>query len=142
MNIALISGGAFSFLAALLHIAVIIGGPAWYRMFGAGEEMAMLAEQGSWIPGAITFLISLLFFGWGLYALSGAFIIKRLPFLKSVLVFISSIYLLRGIAIFPVIIFELEPIDALLVWSSLVSFIVGLSYAIGTRQQWSKIPLK
>ena len=27
-------------IAALLHVACIVGGPAWYRFFGAGERMA------------------------------------------------------------------------------------------------------
>ena len=42
----LITGGVLSALAALLHIGVIAGGPDWYRFFGAGEGMAILAETG------------------------------------------------------------------------------------------------
>ena len=41
----LIAGGVLSALASLLHIAVIAGGPAWYRFFGAGEGMARMAER-------------------------------------------------------------------------------------------------
>jgi len=37
VNISLILGGVLSILVALLHIAIIIGGPAWYLFFGAGE---------------------------------------------------------------------------------------------------------
>ena len=33
----LVAGGILSALAALLHLAVIVGGPVWYRFFGAGE---------------------------------------------------------------------------------------------------------
>ena len=33
--------------AALLHLACIIGGPAWYRFLGAGERMARLGATGS-----------------------------------------------------------------------------------------------
>ena len=43
----LVTGGILSALAALLHLAVIAGGPDWYRFVGAGEEMARMAEQGS-----------------------------------------------------------------------------------------------
>ena len=50
MNKPLIFGGVGSMLAASLHIAIIIGGPEWYRFFGAGERMATLAGQGSLIP--------------------------------------------------------------------------------------------
>lgn len=33
----LMIGGILSMLAALLHVAVIFGGPDWYRFFRAGE---------------------------------------------------------------------------------------------------------
>ncbi len=42
-NTPLIIGGYLSFVAALLHISCIFGGPEWYRFFGAGERMATLA---------------------------------------------------------------------------------------------------
>ena len=139
MNKSLMAGGILSILAALLHIAIIIGGPDWYRTFGAGEEMAVMAEQGSWIPTVSTLAIFLLLFTWGMYAFSGAGLIKRLPFIKSILVIISAIYLLRGIAIFPVILFDIEPVDGLLIWSSLASFIMGLACAVGIKQEWVKL---
>jgi len=139
MNKLLITGGIFSILAALLHIAIIIGGPDWYITFGAGEEMAKMAEQGSWIPTVSTLAIFLLLFVWGMYAFSGAGLIKQLPFLKSILIIISGIYLFRGIAIFPLIIFNIEPISFLLILSWIVSFIMGLAYAIGTKQEWAKL---
>ncbi|MEW6608907.1 MAG: hypothetical protein AB1414_15925 [bacterium] len=136
MNRVLLVGGASSFSIAILHIAIIIGGADWYRFFGAGEKIATLAEQGSWVPGLLTFGISIIFFIWGLYALSGAGKIRRLPFLRLALVIISAIYLARGLCFLPVFFFKPEIIDSLLVWSSLVSFIVGLAYVIGTRQVW------
>jgi len=37
--------GTLSFIASALHIAIIIGGPSWYRFFGAGESMASMAER-------------------------------------------------------------------------------------------------
>jgi hypothetical protein len=40
LNRPLLWGGALSLVAALLHIAIIVGGPAWYRFFGAGEALA------------------------------------------------------------------------------------------------------
>ena len=42
----LILAGSLSGLAALLHVAAIVGGPDWYRFFGAGEGMAGAAERG------------------------------------------------------------------------------------------------
>ena len=128
-----------STLAALLHMAVIIGGPEWYRFFGAGRQMVVLAEQGSWIPTVSTSGIFAVLFIWGIYAFSGAGLIKKLPLLKTALVIISFIYLIRGFLLFPVWIIKPDTIDSLLVWSSLVCLVVGSAYAIGTRQVWADI---
>ena len=139
MNKSLLFGGVLNILAALLHIAIIIGGPDWYRFFGAGETLATLAEQGSWVPGLVGFGIFGILFIWGLYAFSGAGVIKRLPLLKLALVSISIIYLVRGVALFPALIIKPETVDNLLTWSSLVSLTIGLAYVVGTKQVWSRI---
>ena len=46
MNRWLLLAGTMSGAASLLHLGVILGGPAWYRFFGAGEGMAHMAERG------------------------------------------------------------------------------------------------
>ena len=51
-------GGVMSLGAALLHLAIIIGGPNWYRYFGAGEEVARMAAEGRWRPAIITGLLA------------------------------------------------------------------------------------
>ncbi len=96
-NYWLIASGILSSLAALLHLAVIIGGQAWYRFFGAGERMARLAESGSPQPAIITLIIVAVLAAWAAYAFSGAGLIRRLPLLRTALVVISAIYLARGI---------------------------------------------
>lgn len=127
-------------LAALLHVGVIIGGPGWYRFFGAGEELAVMAEQGSWYPAVLTFGIALVLFIWGLYAFLGAGLLRhRLPFLKASLVIISAIYLLRGLVLLPAYLVKPELVDTFLIWSSLICLVYGAAYAIGTRQMWTRL---
>ena len=94
LNKPLLWGGILSLLAAFLHIAIVIGGPAWYRFFGAGENISQLAEQGSQIPGIITALIALVLMLWSLYAFAGAGFVHHPPWLKPVLMVITGIYLL------------------------------------------------
>jgi hypothetical protein len=88
--------GILSFFASLMHLAIIVGGASWYRLFGAGEEMAAMAEQGLLQPAIITLCISITLAIFGAYAWSGAGIFIRFPLLKPILILITLIYLLRG----------------------------------------------
>ncbi len=138
-NKLLLFGGVLSCIAALLHVAIIIGGPAWLRFFGAGEELATMAEDGSWVPALVTFAMTLVLFVWALYAFSGAGLIRRLPLLKPGLLAISAIYLVRGLAFIPAYFVMPEVVDSFLVWSSLICIIYGWSYAFGTKQVWATL---
>ncbi len=123
-------------MAALLHIGVILGGPDWYRFFGAGEGMAQGAERGAWQPTVITLGIASVLAIWAAYAFSGAGLIARLPLLRTALVVISAIYLLRGLALFYAVIFMPAAVTPFLVWSSLIVLVYGIAYAVGTRLAW------
>ena len=135
----LVTGGVLSALASVLHIAVIIGGPEWYRFFGAGEAMARAAERGSVAPAVITFMIATILAIWALYAFSGAGLVRRLPLLKTALVLISGIYLLRAFLLIPSLMFKPELVDPFALWSSLVVLVYGGAYAVGTWQEWSNL---
>ena len=91
----LLAGGVLSLAASLLHAACIVGGPSWYRFFGAGEGMARAAERGSVRPALITALIAGILASWAVYAFSGAGVVGRLPLLRTALVAICLVYLLR-----------------------------------------------
>ena len=132
----LIAGGTLSALAALLHIAVILGGPEWYRFFGAGEGMARAAERGMTRPAIYTLVIAAILLGWSLYAFSGAGLIRRLPLLRTALVAISAIYLLRASAPLPILLLAPEQTTGFLLWSSLIVLIYGIAYAVGTWRAW------
>ncbi len=135
---ALLLGGALSFGAALAHLGIVFGGPDWYRAFGAGEELARLAEQGSSYPALVTVSIALMLAACGAYALSAASVLPRLPLLDAALAVIAGVFLLRGIAGIPVVLWvdaphavELRGRMTFMVMSSLVSLGIGLCYAAG-----------
>jgi len=132
----LVSGGCLSLAAALLHLAVIAGGPDWYRFVGAGEEMARAAEQGRWMPHLITLAIAFLLAIWAAYAFAGAGLIRRLPLMRTALVVISAIYLARGLLIIPVMLkFSLAEAQ-FDYWSSLIVLVYGVVHAVGTWRAW------
>lgn len=131
----LTAAAALSASAALLHLAVIAGGPDWYRYFGAGEEMARLADRGSPKPALITLAIAAVLAAWSAYALSGAGLIRRLPLLRTALLLISTVYLLRGLALVPILAMNGRA-DAFTWWSSLIVLAYGIVYGLGTIRAW------
>ncbi len=136
----LVAAGVMSLAGAAVHLATIIGGPHWYRFFGAGEPIARAAERGSPIPALMTAAIAGLLGIWAAYAFSGAGIIRRLPLLRTGLVVITAIYLTRGLLIFmPSALQQPDLSQAFIFWSSLVVLIMGLTYAVGTALSWSDL---
>ena len=137
----LIVGGCLSLAASLLHIGCIIGGPDWYRFFGAGEAMAQAAERGEAYPALVTLAIAIILAIWGAYALAGAGLIRRLPLMRTALVAITAIYLLRGAALIPALTVPAmsTPFN---IWSSVTVLGYGLAYAIGTWRAWPSLSPK
>ena len=133
----LIVGGWLSLVAALLHLAVIVGGADWYLALGAGEAMASADERGSWMPALITLGIAAVLAIWAAYAFAAAGMIRRLPLMRTALVLISAIYLARGLFVLDPSAFarpDLSP--EFMLWSSLIVLAYGLTYAVGTWRAW------
>ncbi len=139
MNIWLITGGLLTTLAALLHIGCIYFGATWYRFFGAGEQMAIMAEQGSWQPTIITSGIVAVLIVWALYAFSAAGVIITLPFTRILIVLISTLYFLRAIAGFFLIFNPLGRTPDFWLWSSSICLVIALVHIWGIKQSWSAL---
>lgn len=128
-----------SALAALLHLACIVLGERWYRLMGAGEQMAKMAAAGHPYPTVVTSAISLVLLVWSCYALSGAAVIRPLPFLKPVLVLISLVLLARGL-LFPLLT-PAFPGNSMTFWylSSASCLLLGSCFAMGSWQNWHRL---
>ncbi|MET1756804.1 hypothetical protein ABVV53_15265 [Novosphingobium sp. RD2P27] len=125
--------------ASLLHFATIVGGPDWYRFFGAGEELARAAERGSAMPGLVTAAIATVLAVWALYAFSAAGLVRRLPLVRTALVCITSVYMLRGLAVIPLLTLKPQLVDSFAIVSSLVVLCYGVTYAVGTWLAWPSL---
>jgi hypothetical protein len=136
VNVPLAIGALLSAIAALLHLGIIAGGPAWYRFFGAGERFARAAAQGKRFPMLVTLAIAAVLGAWSAYALAGAGIIGTLPLLKAALVGITAVYLVRGVAYAPLVLAKGGSITPFVVWSSLICFAYGLVHLLGLVQRW------
>ncbi len=135
----LLIAGILTVLAALAHLGCIAFGAEWYRFFGAGEQMAQLAEGGHPYPAIVTSIISVVLIIWAIYAFSGAGLIVKLPLARFVLGAISSILLIRALGFY--FIMPAFPGNSLTFWfiSSGICFFLGLAYAIGLKQHWYSI---
>ncbi len=128
-----LSAAACNAIAALLHIAIIFGGPAWYRFFGAGEEMARMAERGSLQPHIITFAIAAILAVWALYALTAAGMgfSQPLPLQSPILFAIATIYLLRAMLYIPFLFITHQPVGAFAWWSSAICLMYAVCHIAG-----------
>jgi hypothetical protein len=138
-------GALLTGAASLLHLAIILGGPDWYRFFGAGERMAQLSARGSARPAFVTAAIASVLGLWALYGLSGAGVIRRLPLLRPALALIAGAYFARGLLGVPAVLFaggqyaeELKGRMTLMVVSSLICLFLGSCYAFGAARIWQR----
>lgn len=126
--------------AALLHLAIIAGGPSWYRFFGAGERMARMAEHGSPRPALMAMAIAVVLATWAAYALAGAGLVGRLPLMRTALVAITAVYLMRSLLLVPALALTGREVSPFLWWSSIVLLGYGVVHGIGTFQVWPTLP--
>lgn len=138
--------GATTLIGGLLHLSIILGGPSWYRFFGAPESIVQMAGSGSLYPAFVCVFIACVLFTWSFYAFSGAGLIARLPFLRTILIVISVALIIRGISFIPLMLISPEifqritncqSVNAFLITTSAICLIVGLAYAIGIKLSWT-----
>jgi hypothetical protein len=116
-----------------------VGGPAWYRFFGAGERFAHAAAEGRWYPTVVTLCIAAVLLIWSAYALAGAGVIDGLPYVKAALAAITTVYLVRGLAFAPLVLAKGRALTPFVVWSSLICFGYGVVHLVGLVQRWTAL---
>jgi hypothetical protein len=132
--------GVAAAAGALLHIAILFGGPDWYAFFGAPQGLVDMARAGN-VRAPISCLVIAAFLSLlAAYAFSGAGVIRRLPFLRLVLSSIAGVLILRGILFVPLILWrpgtlsgicECRSVDAFIIVTSVLCLAMGIGYALG-----------
>ncbi len=118
------------FVAAALHAGIVIGGPAWYRFFGAGERMAQMAERRHPWPTVVTLAIASGLCVFGAYAMAAGGHFPALPLPREALMAITAIYAVR--AVVPLL---LSPVMAsmrtrFMIVSSLICAVFALAHGM------------
>ncbi len=134
-------GGWANLAIAAAHVIPLIWAWTVFGWVGIEHEMRELAEQGAALPYVLTLITAGFFLVFGLYALSGAGDLRRLPLLRPVLVIIAVIYLLRatlagGIA-------DVLAGDVKQSVFAAIALLIGLCYALGAvahRRRHSAAP--
>ena len=133
----LIAGGAASAAASVLHLACIVGGPRWYRFFGAGNRVVREAERHLLWPALMAAGIAALLAVWAAYAFSGAGLLRPLPLVRLALIAITAVYLARGLVLFfPGALRRPDLSPAFLFCSSAIVLAMGVVHAVGLARAW------
>lgn len=141
-NMLLIFATILSFCAAIFQ-AVIGFVPEWSAAFGA----AALASNPPLLL-ALGLLVAFLIIIFGIYGLSGAGVIRRLPWLRLCLAVIGLLYSTVGILFITqvlVVLGILPPTRPVPIYQLLVSFgglVAALAYLIGLAVGWKQLGLK
>ncbi|WP_108821034.1 hypothetical protein [Dysgonomonas sp. Marseille-P4361] len=129
-------GGYINILIAIAHVVGLFWAQEMYDYTGVGENMQRNAEIHPLLPTAMTVFVAIFFLIFGLYGLSAAGIVKKLPFLKLGVFTIAAIYLVRGIVGSVINIgFESSFIWYHLLFS-LCALGIGVLYLLGGLQIW------
>jgi len=128
----------FMFVGALFHVVCLIGGADWLIFAGAPVEFTESYRAGAIEPIFWTLGIAFMLLIWGVYALSGADRIRRLPLLKTGLVVIGGLMTIRGLLGVALLFFTKWPWhSAMGVFHAVASVMilsVGLFYIMGLYQ--------
>lgn len=120
-------GGRANILIAAAHLLGLIWAWTMFRAVGIEEDMRQLATQGAALPYVLTLFTAAAFLVIGLYGLSGAGDLRRLPLLRSGLILIAAVYGFRatwGIG-------ALREGDGAQVAFAVTALLIGLCYARG-----------
>ena len=122
-------GGWANLAIATAHLVVL--GWAWtvFRWVDIEAPMRDLADQNAVLPYLLTLLVAAFFLIFGLYALSAAGDLRRLPLLRPVLGFVAVVYLLRATLLGGIQ--DLIAGDVKQVVFAAIALLIGLCYASG-----------
>ena len=114
-------------MIAAAHAIGLLWAWSMFRAVGIEGDMRELATQGAALPYVLTLATAGAFLVFGLYALSGAGDLRRLPLLRTGLGVIAAIYLWRATWAVGAI----ADGDVAQVAFAAIALLVGLCYAAG-----------
>lgn len=137
-NLSLTMAAVAMFAAAALHVAALLVGPAMIAALGAPEIVVQSSQQGTMLAPLVILGIAAALAVLGLYALSGAGRLQRLPFVRFVLGAAACVFILRALALPAVLLLAPavpEQIPLFEIYTAVLCFLIGLTFLSGLRKQ-------
>lgn len=130
-------GGYLNVLISIAHLVGLIWAEWMFEVTGIGKEMNELAQTHSSLPYLLTIFVSIVFFIFGLYALSAEGKFRKMPFLKLGIFAIAGIYIIRGLGelLFDISQQEAPPLAEALY--SIIALGIGLLFLFGGLKKWN-----
>lgn len=132
-KLSLLIGGSIAFFTAIAHTSCIFLGPTCFEAQMAPPELVQSSKKGTLLAPIATLAISGMFVLCGLYALSGAKIIKQIPLTYLALVVISGLSIIRGLSTIPLSFIFPEMVSGFSIFAGVIWFLTGLLYAYGFK---------
>jgi hypothetical protein len=133
---------------ALVHLAIPLGGPAWYDFFGAPPALGQMAARGLARPAITCVLIAAVLCLFAAYAFAGLGMLRRLPSLRWVLAAIGVLLLLRAAGFVAMAFFapgelarvcgRCEGPNRFVLATSTLCLFVGVGYVLGAREHFRR----
>jgi len=131
-------GGILNIIIAIAHIVGLFWAEQMFKITGAYEGMKQLSEIHSLLPFALTVLVSIVFFIFGLYGLSADDKFRKLPYLKFGIFAIAFIYLFRAIGEQSYNLIQGTTTTSETI-QSIVSLVIGLLFFLGGLKKWNGV---
>jgi hypothetical protein len=124
---------AIAAVGALIHLAAIPAGPAWYAYFGAPPGVVDSARAGTWPAPAGAFVIALLMATCAWYACAALGAVRRPPLLRTGLAVMAAICLVRALLLPPLAMTHPELRNTFEVVAALLWGLAGIGFALGVK---------
>ena len=122
---------AIAVLGALIHVAAIPAGPAWYAWFGAPPSVVASARDGTWPAPVGAIVIALLMATCAWYACAALGAVRRPPLLRTGLATMAAICLVRALLLPAVAVSHPEVRTTYEAVAAIVWGLAGVGFALG-----------
>lgn len=126
----IVTAAVIAAIGAVIHIAAIAGGPAWFAFFGAPPVVVRSAEEGTWLAPVSACAIAMAMGLCSAYAAAAAGFLRTLPLQKIAIPVIALICLLRGFILIPLIFVYPGLLNTFEVIAAIIWSVAGAGFGI------------